>query len=557
MVIGGPQCQHRRLDAHLASLYEAVADAVGDRPALIHGDTVRSWAEVDDRAARLASAFRAAGLTVQSKVAFYLYNGSEYLEAELAALKARAVPVNVNYRYLDAELVYLIDNSDAEALVFHSSLADRVERVTPQLRQVKLFVQVPDDDTELLDTAVDYESLIAANEPMQRIERSPDDLFLLYTGGTTGMPKGVMFRNGGWASGFAAGALAQVGRDPLTPLDDVPAIAASLAPHERVVTAPCAPLMHGTGLTLGALIPQALGATVVTMTSRSFDPHELLRAVQQHGVTNLAIVGDVFSKPIIRAIDEAVAAGTPYDVDSLQRIYSSGAMWSAEVKQALLDRMANVALFDIMNSSEGAMATQVTTHGSTSETATFVLNPTTKVFTDDDREVQPGSDEVGYLAAGGSIPVGYYKDPDKTARTFRDIGGERYSFPGDMAKIAADGTIILLGRGNQVINTGGEKVFPEEVEEAVKRVPGVVDCLVVGVDDERFGQAVTAVVSLESGRSLDADTVVSSVKNELAGYKAPRHVVFVDEVPRAPNGKADHKTAREQAVAMLTERAES
>ncbi len=539
------------MEAHLATLFEAVADAIGERPALIHGTTVRTWAELDDRGARIAQALTTAGLGVQSKTGLYLYNGPEYLEAQLGILKSRGVPVNINYRYRDQELVYLLENSDAEALVFHSSLADRVGRVAADLGAVRLLVQVADDDSPLVAGAIAYEELVTAHDRMPRIERSPDDIFLLYTGGTTGLPKGVMFQLGSWTSSFAAGALSQLGLDPLTPLDDVPTVVATIPDADRVVTAPCAPLMHGTGLTLGALVPQTLGATVVTLTNRTFDPHELLTAVQQHGVTNLAIVGDVFSKPIVRAIDERAATGTPYDVTSLRRIYSSGAMWSAEVKQALLDRLPNVVLNDIMNSSEGAMATQVTAHGTTGTTAVFVPNPTTKVFTDDGREVVPGSDETGMLAASGSLPIGYYKDDEKTARTFRRIDGVMYSFPGDMAKVAADGTLILLGRGNQVINTGGEKVFPEEVEEAVKRVAGVVDCLVVGVDDERFGQAVTAVVAVEPGADVTAEQIITSVKAELAGYKAPKHVVFVADVPRAPNGKADHQTARRQALAAI------
>ena len=539
------------MEAHLATLYESIADAIPERPALVHGDLVRSWAQFDERASRVAGALRAAGLTTQSKVGLYLYNAPEYLEAQLGTLKARGVPVNINYRYRDQELVYLLENSDAEALVFHSSLADRVGRVAADIGALKLLVQVADDDSPLVPGAVAYEELVAAHDPMPRISRDPGDIFLLFTGGTTGMPKGVMFLLGSWTASFAAAALTQLGLDPTTPLDELPAVAAKLPDEERIVTVPCAPLMHGTGLTLGALVAQTVGATVVTLTSRSFDAHELLRTVERHGVTNLAIVGDVFSKPIIKAIDERAAAGSPYDVSTLRRIYSSGAMWSAEVKEALLDRIPDVTLFDIMNSSEGAMATQVTTRGTTATTARFVPNPTTKVFTEDGREVQPGSDEVGLLAASGNVPIGYYKDPEKTARTFREIDGVMYSFPGDMAKVAADGTLILLGRGNQVINTGGEKVFPEEVEEAVKRVPGVVDCLVVGVDDERFGQAVTAVVALEQDASVTAEEIVAAVKEQLAGYKAPRHVVFVPEVPRAPNGKADHKTARQLAVAAL------
>jgi fatty-acyl-CoA synthase len=539
------------MEPHLATLFEAVADAIPERTALIHGATRRTWAAFDDRAARVATALVGAGLTTQSKVGLYLFNGPEYLEAQLGILKMRGVPVNVNYRYRDQELVYLLTNSDAEALVFHSSLADRVGRVAAELDDLKLLVQVADDDSPLVPGAVRYEELVGGHEPMARIARSADDIFLLYTGGTTGMPKGVIFRLGSWTESFAAGALGQLGLDPATPLDAVPALVAGLADEQRIVTVPCAPLMHGTGLTLGALVVQTVGATVVTLTNRSFDAHELLANVDEHGVTNLAIVGDVFSKPIIKAIDERAATGQPYDVTSLQRIYSSGAMWSAEVKQGLLDRLPNVALFDIMNSSEGAMATQVATHDGAATTALFLPNPTTKVFTEDGREVQPGSDEVGMVAAGGNIPVGYYKDPDKTARTFREIDGLMYSFPGDMAKVAADGTLILLGRGNQVINTGGEKVFPEEVEEAVKRVAGVLDCLVVGVDDERFGQAVTAVVAIEPGATVTAEGVVAAVKDELAGYKAPRHVVFVDTVPRAANGKPDHASARQHAVATL------
>ncbi len=540
------------MDAHLADLYEGVADALGDRLALAHGPIRRTWRQFDDRAARLAAAFVGAGLGVQGKVGFYLFNGPEYLEAQLAALKCRGVPVNINYRYRDQELAYLLENSDAEVLVFHSSLADRVARVAPDVSGIRLLVQVADDDSELVPGAVDYEQLLASNEPLDRRQRSADDLLLLYTGGTTGMPKGVMFRLGSMTASFAAAALGQVGLDPTTPLDQVPALAAALSDGERPVTVPCAPLMHGTGLTLGAMVPQCVGAAVVTLTNRSFDADELLTVIDEHGVTNLALVGDVFSKPLVRAMDERAATGRPFDGSSLRRILSSGAMWSAGVKADLRSRIPTVTLYDIMNSSEGAMATQVTGPGDDPSTARFVLNPTTKVFTDDGREVVPGSGEVGMLAAGGNIPGGYYKDDTKTAQTFREVDGVTYSFPGDLATVEADGTIVLLGRGSQVINTGGEKVYCEEVEESVKRVAGVADCLVVGVDDERFGQAVTAVVALDRGATTTESAIVEAVKSELAGYKAPRHVVFVDDVPRAPNGKADHRAARDLALTHIT-----
>ena len=538
------------MEPHLANIYESIADAVGDRPALVHGALTRSWSELDRRSAQIAAGLRGAGLSLQSKVAFFLYNGPEYVEAQLAAMKARFVPVNINYRYRDQELAYLLTNSDAEALFFHSSLAATVDQVREQMTAVKVLVQVADDDSPLLDGAVDYESFVAAYAPMPRIERSGDDIFLLYTGGTTGLPKGVMFQLRSWAEMFPVAALTLIGRDPQTPLDELASVVASLGPDERLATLPAVPLMHGTGMTYGALLPQTLGAAVVTLTSRSLDAHELLRAVESNRVSTMSIVGDVLSKPIIRAIDEG-AGGRAYDLSSLRNIYSSGTMWSAEVKHALVQRMPHITLTDIMNASEGAMATQVTTREDGAATARFIPNPTTKVFTDDDREVRPGSGEVGRLAASGRVPVGYYKDPVKTAETFREIDGERYAFPGDMATIEADGTITLLGRGSQVINTGGEKVFREEVEEAVKRVAGVRDCLVVGVADDSFGQAVTAVTALEKGASVTREDVVAFVKKELAGYKAPRHVVFVDDVPRAPNGKADHKTAKAVAEAEL------
>ena len=295
------------------------------------------------------------------------------------------------------------------------------------------------------------------------------------------------------------------------------------------------------------MIPQLMGATVVTLQSRSLDPHEVLSTVQREKVTNLVIVGDAFAKPMIAAYDEAAAAGRPYDLSSIQMIISSGVMWTAEVKEQLLERIEQAVLLDAMGSSEGSMGSSISMKGVPPSTAKFTQNPTTKVFTEDGREVLPGSGEVGMVAAGGMVPVGYFKDAEKSARTFRTIDGVRYSFPGDMAMVADDGTLVLLGRGSQVINSGGEKIFPEEVEEAAKRVEGVVDCLVVGLPDEKFGNAVTAVVSLADGASVDEATVIAGVKEQLAGYKAPKKVVFVAKVPRAPNGKADYKTAGQLA----------
>jgi acyl-CoA synthetase (AMP-forming)/AMP-acid ligase II len=542
------------MEYHFATVWETIADEIGDRTALVHGDCRRTWAEFDERASRLAAAFVDAGLGHDSKIGLYLYNGNEYLESQFAAFKMRGVPVNVNYRYLDDELVYLLDNADAEALVFHSSLADRVARIRERLPRIRLIVEVDDGGAGSSPDVLAYEPLLAAHAPMPRTERSETDTYMLYTGGTTGMPKGVMYDMGDITRAFAAMGFPLLGAAaPDDPAEIAPFVRNAVASGFRLVSMPCAPLMHGTGVWLGAMIPHLGGGQVVTLQNRSLDPDEILRTVETEAVTHTTIVGDAFAKPIIRAIDAAIASGRPYDTSSLQMIISSGVMWTAEVKEQILDRIEQVVLLDAIGSSEGSMGNSISMKGVPPRTGSFTSNPTTKVFTDDDREVQPGSDEVGMVAAGGAmVPKGYFKDPEKSARTFRTIGGVRYSFPGDMAMVAADGSLVLLGRGSQVINSGGEKIFPEEVEEAVKRVPGVLDCLVVGLPDERFGQSVTAVASITDGSTVSEAEIIAGVKRDLAAYKAPKRVVFVSQVPRAPNGKADYKAARqfaEQATA--------
>jgi acyl-CoA synthetase (AMP-forming)/AMP-acid ligase II len=542
------------MEMHFATVWESIADAQPDVPAIVHGSTTRTWREYDERAARFAAALTAAGLGPDSKVGLYLYNSNEYLEAQFGGFKARAVPVNVNYRYLDDELWYLLDNADAEALVFHTSHGDRVARVLPRLPKLRLLIGVDDgapEDGTVVAGAQPFEDVLAAQGPMERIPRREDDIYMLYTGGTTGMPKGVMYAMGGLTASFVEAGFPLINAAAPTDAAEVaPLVVEAAQRGERIISIPACPLMHGTGVWLGTFIPHLIGGTVVTLESRSLDPDELLREVERHRVSAIAIVGDAFSKPILRALDEAKAAGRPYDTSSLRTIISSGVMWTAEVKEALLDRMEQLVLVDAIGSTEGSMGISITVKGLPPSTAKFDQMPTTKVFTDDGREVQPGSGEVGMVAAGGNVPLGYFKDPEKSARTFRVIDGVRYSFPGDHATVNEDGSLTLLGRGSQVINTGGEKVFPEEVEEAIKRVPAVDDCLVVGLPDERFGEAVTAVVSLTAGATADEAAIITEVKQHLAGYKAPKRVIFVAEVPRAPNGKADYRSAREQALAV-------
>ncbi|MFK8025672.1 MAG: AMP-binding protein [Ilumatobacter sp.] len=543
------------MEMHFATVWESIADAIPDHPATSHGSVTRTWAEYDDRAARLAQAFTDAGLEPDSKIGLFMYNSNEYLETHYAAFKMRGVAVNINYRYLDEEVWYLLDNSDAEAIVFHASLASRVANVLHRLPKLKLVIIVDDirdgDDVVDVPGALAFEEVLAGHDPMQRITRREDDTYMLYTGGTTGMPKGVIYAVGGLCGSLTGGGFPLMGMEPPETADQIAPRVKALAESDLglYTSIPCAPVMHGTGCWLGWFIPMVGGAHIVTLTSRSLDAHEVWSTVERHAVNGLTIVGDSFAKPLLRALDEGSPGDGTYDTSSIRMINSSGVMWTTEVKDQLIDRVEQAVLMDAMGSTEGSMGVQIAMKGVPTETARFDKSPDAKVFDDDDREVVPGSGQIGRVAAGGNVPLGYFKDPDKSARTFRVIDGVSYSFPGDLATVEADGSLVLLGRGSQVINTGGEKVFPEEVEEAVKRVDGVVDCLVVGIDDEKFGQAVTAVASLSEGADVDQAAVIASVKSELAGYKAPKTVVFVADVPRAPNGKADYKTARALAEA--------
>jgi len=540
------------MEIHAASVWEAISDVVGDAPAISCGETNRTWSEYENRAARLSASFVQAGLKPDSKIGIFLYNSNEYLETQFAGFKMRGVPINVNYRYLDDELLYLLDNADAEALVFHSSLGDRVARIAHRLSKLRLLIQVRDDDTNHVDTAHDYEDVVKSHDPSPRISRRDDDIYMLYTGGTTGMPKGVMYPLGALTDSFIRTTFSINGLPPPnTIVDVIPSIQSLHAAGTAPISIPGCPLMHGTGMWLGAMFVHLAGGSVITLQKRSFDADEMFTVAQRARATTLVVAGDSFVKPMIRALDTAIAAGKPYDTSSVKLIISSGVMWTAEVKEQILERIEQAVLMDFMGSTEGGMGTSISMKGIKPATAKFATHPNTKVFAEDNREVQPGSGEIGMVAAGGNVPIGYFKDPEKSARTFRTINGIRYSFPGDMAMLAADGSLILLGRGSQVINTGGEKVFPEEIEESVKRVDGVLDCLVVGLPDEKFGQAVTAVVSLVNGANVESAAIIAKVKSELSGFKAPKRVVFVTKVPRAPNGKADYPAAKELALAAL------
>lgn len=528
-----------------------ILDAVGrklgeESPALIQGDRVISWPEMTRRSNSLARAFLSHGAAPGDKVGFYMRNCPEYMESVAACFKARLTHVNVNYRYLDDELVYIFDNSDSVAVVYDSAFRDSVERVRRRLPGIKCWIEVG-TDTARPDFALAYDELVSAHDPAPlEIERADDDMMFLYTGGTTGMPKGVMWTHQIWREANLEGMRKIYGGAPETMTEHL-AFVDEIGRHGRQL--PACPLMHGTGLftALGALLN---GGAIVTLEhSLTFDPEALWDTVARHGVTAMAIVGDAFAKPMLAVLD---AKPAQFDLSAVQTITSSGVMWSHDVKQGLIRHIPQVALMDSFGASEAVgFGMSVTTAEAGTQTARFTIGDSCKVFSEDGREIQPGSDEPGFIARGGAVPLGYYKDEDKTAKTFQTINGVRYAIPGDWCTVAADGTLTLLGRGSICINSGGEKIYPEEVEEALKAHPDVVDALVVGMPDEKWGQAVTAVVQRDAGSDADADTLRAFVQDRLARYKAPKSILFKDSLGRAANGKADYKTIRNFALDAL------
>ena len=535
----------------MADIWENIARAIPDKPAIVDGDKRYSWAEYENRAARVAQVLTDHGLEPGAKLSIYSYNSAEYMETQFGAFKARICPVNVNYRYLEAELTHVINNSDSEALVFQAQFAPRVAAIRDQLDQIKLFLEIDDGSGEHLDGAISYETALQSAEPMPVIERSDDDLYMLYTGGTTGMPKGVMYDHKTFASRLLAKGFEMRMMEPPTDASGFGPLVQQLHAAGAVSRAiPACPLMHGTGMWIGAMIPHSLGGCVILFNNAHFDPAALWQLAAREKVTDITIVGDVFAKPMLAALDDAKANGQVPDLSSLLMMGSSGVMWSTEVKRGLLVHLPQMAIVDSIGSTEGSMGVSITTaeNVDTDQTAKFDMNPTTVVLTEEGQPVAPGSGEMGLICNGGMVPLGYYKDEAKSAATFKTFDGVRYSIPGDFATVEADGSITLLGRGSACINSGGEKIFPEEVEEALKTHESVYDCLVVGLPDDRFGQKVAAVLSIADGARFDEAALAEHVRTKLAAYKAPRAFILVDEVPRAANGKAGYKAAKEIAL---------
>jgi acyl-CoA synthetase (AMP-forming)/AMP-acid ligase II len=534
-------------DHSFARAWQTVAALAPERTALVCGDRRVTFGAFDERAERLAHVLRAAGLEPDDKVAIMCVNAPEYLEAFFGAQKLGCVPVNVNYRYVGAELAFLLDNSDSVALVYHddfaSTVADALAALAPDRRPRVLLQVAHAGDHELLSGARDYEAASAgvdATRPATTREPSGDDLIFLYTGGTTGYPKAVM-----WRSDDLYVSLWQMARPGTEPPD----VATSITAGKQAATLlPACPLMHGTGLFI-ALSTLSGGGTVVLLDTPRLDPEAVWTAIERDHVQVCTIVGDAFARPLLGAL---LAEPDRWDLSALRAITSSGVTWSPETKRGLLAQLPTVTLIDSLGASEGIMTRTETRASDDIAPARFKASDRLVVVTDGGDVVKPGDVRVGMLGVGGPIPLGYYKDAEKTAATFRTVEGRRYSIPGDYATVDTDGTIRLLGRGSACINTGGEKVYPEEVELALRSHPEVFDCVVVGVPDDRWGEMVVALVQPATTAPLEETDLAAHCRATLAGYKVPKHFVSVDSLQRSPAGKADYKLLRNVAEEAIS-----
>jgi fatty-acyl-CoA synthase len=493
---------------NLADLFDLCTETVPDRMALAHGSAgvTRTWGEFGARTNALARHLQR-NHEAGSKLAIYSFNRPEFVEGLVGGMKARLVPVNVNYRYREDELAYLFDNSDASAVIYEAAFADRVAKIRDRLPGVREWIELADasaPDSGGNAFAVPFEETTQGDPTPLDVERSPDDLVFLYTGGTTGMPKGVMWTQGAIFEALGGGGITALGEKPSASVDEQRERIGREGTAMRLL--PACPLMHGTGQ-FTAFNALAGGGAIVTCDSQRLDPAELWATAAARATQAIAIVGDAFAKPMLRTLEENPGG---FDLSALRLVISSGVLWSPAVKQALLQHIPQAVLMDSFGSSEAmGFGTELTTKDATVQLGKFKIGPDCKVFTPEGREVAPGSGEAGYVARSGPIPLGYYKDEKKSAETFRTYQGRRWSIPGDFCTVEADGTLKLHGRGSVCINTGGEKVYGEE-----------------------------------AGASADEAEIRDFVREKLAGYKVPKRVVVAESVGRSPSGKADYKGAK-------------
>jgi acyl-CoA synthetase (AMP-forming)/AMP-acid ligase II len=536
---------------NFADLFELAADKVPDRTAVVDIRRRVTYRELEDRSNRLAHAFLAAGIKAGDHVGIYATNCIEWVESMFALYKMRAVPVNVNFRYVEHELRYLFDNADLVGIVYQREYGPLIAKARDAEDKLQHFFRIEWDGSDADDSALhptEYEAAIAANSGERDFgERSGDDIYLLYTGGTTGMPKGVMWRQEDVYFALGGGIDAFTGERVASPHAASEKINAD-APA-GLVMCPVPPLMHGAGQ-FGTYRSLFEGNTAVIIDK--FDAETVWRLVEREKINVLSVTGDAMARPLADTLERMQ---DDLDVSSIVSFGSTAAIFSQTVKDQLQRLLPDyVVMTDAIGSTEGGMnGIRVVQKGDApKEGITSVLAAADTAVLDDDLEpVEPGSGKVGRVARGGNIPIGYYNDPEKTAATFvTDKRGKRWSIPGDYAMIEADGRITLLGRGSVSINSGGEKIFPEEVEGALKSHPDVFDVLVVGLPDERWGESVAALLQPREGRHPSLDELQAHAREQIAGYKIPRQLLLVDEVPRLPNGKPDYRTAKEQAAKL-------
>jgi acyl-CoA synthetase (AMP-forming)/AMP-acid ligase II len=529
---------------NLSELFEGVAGAVPERCAIASPGRTLTYRQLDERATRLANHLRAAGMGPGDHVGLYLLNGTEYIEAMLASFKVRAVPININYRYVERELEHLFNDADLAALIFDASFSALIDAVAPKVPPLRHRVVVGGEATG----AIDYELALAAAATARDFPgRSGDDVYIAYTGGTTGMPKGVMWRHEDLFFAALGSGDPLLDKGPISDPGELPGRVPDFP-----VTQLCAPPLMHVSAHWGAFNSLFGGGKVVLLSPGRLDGDEVWRTIADEGVNVLTVVGDAMARPVLDAL-AAAPAGT-YDPSSMLIVASGGALLSAATKAQIATVLPHAMVIDTFGSSETGLAGSRSSGSHESITgARFNVDARTAVLDEDLQAVVPGSGQIGRLARRGHVPLGYYKDDAKTKANFVTVDGERWVLPGDMATVDTDGSVVLLGRGSGAINTGGEKVFPEEVEGVLKSHPAVFDVLVVGVADERWGERVTALAQVRPGTSLTLDDLAAHARGELAGYKVPRELFVVDEIRRGANGKPDYPWAKKIAGSMAAD----
>lgn len=531
---------------NLADLFESVADAVPERTAMVSSERRLSYGELDGRATRLANYWASRGIGRGDHIGLQLRNCTEYIEAMVAAYKLRAVAINVNFNYVEGELDYLYQDADLVALVTHRAFAPRVADVVGGIEAIQLVMAVTDSSGESVSSEfVDYEqALVASSAERDFPPRDSEDLYIVYTGGTTGMPKGVMWHHRDIFFAAMGGGDPDQTRGPIAQPEQL--VERILA--EPLVVLPTPPFMHAAAqwTAFNALLG---GGKIVLTSQGAFDSEAVWQGINDEQANMLVVVGDAMATPLA---DSLAANPERWNVTSLMVIASGGALFSPATKQRLLEMLPGAMIFDGLGASEtGLMGAKVSAAGADDPAPHFMVNEFMTVLDENNRPIAPGSGKMGMLARKGHVPIGYYKAPEKSAKTFVEVDGERWAIPGDMASVELDGTILLHGRGSVSINTGGEKVFPEEVESSIKEHADVLDVVVVGLSDERYGQKVVAVCKTRSGEDLAVENLREFCRERLAAYKLPREVVCVDEIKRSPAGKADYPWARATAESAL------